>query len=186
MADAGPYSPGRRIRGQEQTNDPLPRAVVVALGLAIVTIGAVGTQGAQTKHWAYEDHGDEVGPAKWGTLPGNAACASGKQQTPINLVAGAAKAQDLPDLVFGYKPSKLSIINNGHTVQMTYDAGSTLARTGSADTSTLAQFHFMRRASTPSMAHRFRWRRTSCTSTPPARRSRWWASSSRPAKRTPG
>jgi len=119
-----------------------PRAVVIALGLAIVTIGAVGTQGAQTKHWAYEDHGDEVGPAKWGTLPGNAACASGKQQTPINLVAGTAKAQDLPDLVFGYKPSKLSIINNGHTVQMTYDAGSTLARTGSADTSTLAQFHF--------------------------------------------
>ena len=120
----------------------VPRAVAVALGLAIVTIGAVATHGAQAKHWAYEEHGDEIGPAKWGTLPGNAACATGKQQTPINLVAGVAKPQDLPNLIFGYKPSSLSMINNGHTVQMTYAAGSTLGRTGSTDSSTLAQFHF--------------------------------------------
>ena len=54
------------------------------------------------------------------------------------------KPQDLPNLMFGYKPSSLSMINNGHTVQMNYDAGSTLGRTGSSDssTSTLAQFHF--------------------------------------------
>ena len=112
------------------------RSVVVALGLAVVTLAA------QAKHWAYEDHGDEVGPAKWGTLPGNEACATGKQQTPIDLVAGAARQQDLANLVFAYKPSSLSMTNNGHTVQMTYAAGSTLGRTGSAGTSTLAQFHF--------------------------------------------
>ena len=112
------------------------RAVVMALGLAIVTLGA------QAKHWAYEDSAESVGPAKWGTLPGDEACATGKQQTPINLVAGAAKPQDLPNLVFGYKPSSLSMTNNGHTVQMTYDAGSTLGRVGSTDTWTLAQFHF--------------------------------------------
>ncbi len=112
------------------------RAVVVALGLAAVTLAA------QTKHWAYEDGSDSVGPAKWGTLPGNEACATGKQQTPINLAAGAAKPQDLPDLVFAYKPSSLSMTNNGHTVQMTYDAGSTLSRVGSTGAWTLAQFHF--------------------------------------------
>jgi len=112
------------------------RSVVVAIIAAVVTLGA------QTKHWAYQNHGDEVGPSKWGTLPGNAACAAGKQQTPINLVAAAAKPQDLPNLVFAYKPSSLSMINNGHTVQMTYDAGSTLGRAGSTDTWTLAQFHF--------------------------------------------
>ena len=115
------------------------RTLVVALGLAIVTIV---TLGAQTKHWAYEDSGDSVGPAKWGTLPGNEACAIGKQQTPINIVAGVTKPQDLPNLLFAYKPSRLSMTNNGHTVQMTYDAGSTLSRTGSTSTSTLAQFHF--------------------------------------------
>jgi carbonic anhydrase len=118
------------------------RPIVAALSLASIAIAAVGTDAAQTKHWAYEDHGDEVGPAKWGTLIGNEACASGKQQTPINLAVSAAKPQDLPDLLFAYQPSKLSMANNGHTVQMTYDAGSTLSGGGSAGSSTLAQFHF--------------------------------------------
>jgi carbonic anhydrase len=83
------------------------RSVVVASVPLVVTLAA------QTKHWAYENHGDEVGPPKWGTLAGNAACATGRQQTPINLVTGAAKPQDLPNLVFAYKPSRLSMINNG-------------------------------------------------------------------------
>src|SRR6187455_866455 len=100
------------------------RSVVVAIGFAVVTIGA------QTKHWAYEDSGDGVGPAKWGTLPGDAACGIGQQQTPIDLVVSAAKSQDLPNLAFAYKPSRLLMTNNGHTVQMTYDAGSKLGRVG--------------------------------------------------------
>jgi carbonic anhydrase len=78
-------------------------AVVIALGLVMVTLTA------QAKHWAYETHGDEVGPEKWGTLPGDEGCGTGKQQTPINLAAAVAKSQDLPNLVFGYKPSKLSM-----------------------------------------------------------------------------
>jgi carbonic anhydrase len=112
------------------------KAVLIAFSVAVVTLSA------QTKHWAYQDHGDEVGPARWGTLPGDETCGNGKQQAPINLAAAVAKQQDLPDLVFAYKPSKLSLTNNGHTVQETYDAGSTLGRTGSASTTTLAQFHF--------------------------------------------
>jgi len=115
------------------------RAMIAAFILAIVTMM---TLGAQAKHWGYADSAEAVGPAKWGTLPGNEACATGRQQTPINLVAGVAKPQDLPNLVFAYKPSSLSMTNNGHTVQMTYAAGSTLGRAGSAATSTLAQFHF--------------------------------------------
>ena len=118
------------------------RAVAIAFGLAVITVGAVGSQSAQPKHWAYEDHGDEVGPAKWGTLPGNSACASGKRQTPIDLTSQTAKPRDLPNLVFAYKPSSLSMLNNGHTVQMTYDAGSTLGHAGTVESSRLVQFHF--------------------------------------------
>jgi len=88
------------------------------------------------------DGTESVGPAKWGTLAGNATCSTGKQQAPINLIVGAAKPQDLPNLVLGYKPSSLSMINNGHTVQMTYEAGSTLGRVGTKDTWALAQIHF--------------------------------------------
>ena len=111
-------------------------ACVVTLGLAVAMIGA------QAKHWAYEDSAESVGPAKWGTLPGDEACGTGKQQAPINLAAGVAKPQDLPNLMFAYKPSSLSMTNNGHTIQMTYDAGSTLGRAGNAATATLTQFHF--------------------------------------------
>jgi carbonic anhydrase len=114
----------------------LTRTLVVVLGLVVVTLAA------QTKHWAYEDSGDGVGPAKWGTLPGDATCATGTQQTPINLVVSGARSQDLPNLAFAYKPSRLSMVNNGHTVQMTYDAGSKLGRVGMTNTLTLAQFHF--------------------------------------------
>ena len=124
-------------------------ALFVALGVAVSTLSAQAPASspakpaaAHEKHWAYEDSSESVGPAKWGTLAGDAACSTGRQQTPINLVTGTASPRDLPNLVFGYKPSSLSMTNNGHTVQMTYDAGSTLGRVGSTDTWTLAQFHF--------------------------------------------
>ena len=97
---------------------------------------------AQEKHWGYEDGPESAGPAKWGTLAGNATCSTGTQQTPINLSAGVATPQDLPNLVFGYRPSSLSMANNGHTVQMNYEAGSSLGAWAANDTWTLAQFHF--------------------------------------------
>jgi carbonic anhydrase len=125
------------------------QAVVVAFAVAVSTMGAQALESAsrkpaaaQERHWGYDDSAESVGPAKWGTLTGNATCSSGKQQTPINLSAGAARPQDLPNLMFGYKPSSLSMTNNGHTVQMTYQAGSSLGRVGGKDTWTLAQFHF--------------------------------------------
>ena len=118
------------------------RAVVLALAAALVAVASVDSEPAQTKHWAYEDHGDEVGPEKWGTLPGYATCASGKRQTPIDLTQTIAKPRDLANLVFAYKPSNLSMVNNGHTVQMSYDAGSTLGRADTVESLRLAQFHF--------------------------------------------
>ena len=122
--------------------------VVVALGVAVSTLGA------QDKHWGYEDGPESVGPANWGTLEGNATCSAGTQQTPINLSAGAAAPQDLPNLVFGYWPSTLSMTNNGHTVQMTYSARASLRRVGGKDTRALAQFHFHAPTSAPWTARR--------------------------------
>ena len=121
-------------------------AVVVALGVAVSTLAAQAPEhakgkptAAHEKHWGYE--GPAVVPAKWSTLPGDAAC-SGTHQTPINLTARVERPRDLPNLVFRYKPSSLSMTNNGHTVQMTYEAGSTLGRVGDNATWTLAQLHF--------------------------------------------
>ena len=125
------------------------QAMVVIMGVAASTLLAQALASAsrepaaaQEKHWAYEDSAKTVGPAKWGTLAGDATCSTGKQQSPITLRAGMATPQDLPNLVFAYKPSSLSVTNNGHTEQMTYEAGSTLGRVGTKDRWTLTQFHF--------------------------------------------
>ncbi|HSL45070.1 MAG TPA: carbonic anhydrase family protein [Anaerolineales bacterium] len=71
-------------------------------------------------HWTYEG---EEGPAHWGELdPSYAVCATGQNQSPIDIADPAE--QDLPNISFHYQPSKLNILNNGHTVQVNYDAGS--------------------------------------------------------------
>jgi carbonic anhydrase len=98
---------------------------------------------AHAKHWGYEDGPETVGPTHWGDLPGDEPCKLGKLQSPIALAdagAGAAAPAKEPMLSFNYRPAKLSMINNGHTVQVNYVAGSLVAEAGVSYA--LAQFHF--------------------------------------------
>ncbi len=89
-----------------------------------------------TVHWSYAG---ADGPEHWGTLsPDFAACAAGRMQSPIDLT-GAVNATP-PALTFAYKPSPLTIVNNGHTIQVDYAPGSTLSVDGEAFE--LLQFHF--------------------------------------------
>ena len=67
-----------------------------------------------------------------------AACSVGKTQSPIDI-KGPKKA-DLPALNFSYHTVPLSIIDNGHTIQVNYAPGSTL--TVGEKLYTLQQFHF--------------------------------------------
>ena len=95
------------------------------------------------KHWGYEDGPESFGPAHWGEMPGNALCALGKFQSPIALAdAGerAAEPAEGPALRFAYKRSALSMINNGHTVQVNHEAGSSVSEAGTSYV--LAQLHF--------------------------------------------
>jgi carbonic anhydrase len=87
-------------------------------------------------HWQYAG---KEGPKQWGALaPEFAACAKGKTQTPIDI-KGAVPA-DLPELKFSYSSEPLTIVNNGHTVQVNIAGNQTLAV---GDRSfKLAQFHF--------------------------------------------
>jgi carbonic anhydrase len=87
-------------------------------------------------HWGYEG---ETGPEHWGDLdPAFERCETGITQTPINLAH--ADSLPLPNPVFNYRPSKLRIVNNGHTIQANYDEGSVL--TLGDHTYQLVQFHF--------------------------------------------
>ena len=103
-----------------------------------------GTPSAHEKHWGYTDGPETVGPSGWGNLEGDGACATGSHQSPIDLPKGGAaqapKDKDTPALAFDYHRSKLSVVNNGHTVQANLDPGSTVSIAGA--TYRLVQFHF--------------------------------------------
>lgn len=87
-------------------------------------------------HWTYE--GAE-GPDHWGDIdPAYAACGTGKSQSPIDL--HSASAEDLANIAFHYQASDLRILNNGHTVQVNYDAGSYIEVDG--ERYDVAQFHY--------------------------------------------
>jgi carbonic anhydrase len=87
-------------------------------------------------HWSYSGADD---PEHWGDLsPDFAACKTGQRQSPINIVG--AQPAELAPIHFDYKLSPLKIINNGHTIQINYEPGSSSTVNGTARP--LVQFHF--------------------------------------------
>jgi len=120
----------------------IARAGVMTGGLAGVLLvggapgGALGAQETSAPHWAYDGPDN---PSRWGALDSAyAACGVGRAQSPIDI--RGARSAALPALTFDYHPVPLTIIDNGHTVQITYAPGSTL--TVGDRTYTLRQFHF--------------------------------------------
>ena len=87
--------------------------------------------------WGYT--GAKAAPY-WGTL--NAAyelCMSGENQSPINI--SAFLQEDAPDLAPAYQPSGLNVVNTGHTIQVNFDGGSTVAVDGGAYNLNHLSFH---------------------------------------------
>jgi len=90
---------------------------------------------AHEVHWGYE--GDK-GPEHWGdNFP---ICGKGKKQSPLNIVGPFEKSKDT--LSVDYKEGPLKILNNGHTIQVNVEPGSTL--TIGKESFDLLQFHFHR------------------------------------------
>ncbi|HXI10738.1 MAG TPA: carbonic anhydrase family protein [Thermodesulfobacteriota bacterium] len=113
----------------------LAAAMVAGLCLTAYTT-ATATEHGKAHHWGYEG---EAGPANWGHISEEyATCAKGKSQSPIDI--SGAQDEKLADIAFNYKPSKINIVNNGHTVQVNYDEGSSIKVNGSEYK--LLQFHF--------------------------------------------
>lgn len=100
---------------------------------------------ARPAHWAYKG---KNGSAKWGELsPVYALCSKGKNQSPINIIKTEVKSGDT--WKFDYRKTSLKIahnehvediIDNGHTIQVTLDEGSTF--TIRDKVYSLKQFHF--------------------------------------------
>jgi carbonic anhydrase len=114
-------------------NYSLPAIISCTLILA----AASAAQEHHSEHaW---DYGEAHGPSHWGELePEFALCKNGQRQSPIDI-RNPQKA-DLPPIQFDYKPSTLRIIDNGHTVMVTYGPGSFISVGGKKYA--LKQFHF--------------------------------------------
>jgi carbonic anhydrase len=89
-------------------------------------------------HWGYQGAG---GPQHWGSLRSEfSACGKGQRQSPIDIRDGFTV--DLEPVHFDYRPSRFSVIDNGHTVQVNVAAGNIIETQGRVYE--LAQFHFHR------------------------------------------
>ena len=110
--------------------------IIVSLGLGACAPKAETPHTAEPPHWTYEG---EEGPEHWGNLDQSyALCGTGKSQSPIDVTAPGEEG--LSNISFHYQPSEVNILNNGHTVQVNYDAGSYMDLDGVRYD--LVQFHY--------------------------------------------
>lgn len=106
-------------------------------GFALLVALASGCSDDEPDHAHLDDAHDEhewsyADVDAWGDT-----CATGEQQSPIDL-AGADEA-DLVDLELDYRSSSATVADTGHSVQTTVEDGGTMTRDG--ETYTLRQFH---------------------------------------------
>jgi carbonic anhydrase len=110
-------------------------SLVVGLLVGLMTVAGAALASGPV-HWTYEG---EEGPEYWGELsPDFAACSTGMEQSPVNITADAPL--NPAAIVFNYQPADLVVENNGHTVKITYPAGSSIEVEGK--TYNLLQYHF--------------------------------------------
>jgi carbonic anhydrase len=97
-------------------------SLTLALSLGLSTLSA-----SADVHWSYD--GKKDGATQWGTLTDTfEACSEGLNQSPINL--SSFIEAELPAIKFTYALKSNEILNNGHTVQVNIDAGSSISVDG--------------------------------------------------------
>ena len=103
-------------------------ACTLAIGSAALASGPV--------HWAYAG---EEGPENWQKLSTDfAECGMGRMQSPIDL--GESNSHGFLEVAAHYSATPLTILNNGHTVQVNFATESSLVSGGAAFK--LLQVHF--------------------------------------------
>ncbi len=105
----------------------------IVLACALLVSNSVFAEGKS--HWGYSGH---EGPNNWASLSADYSSCSGKNQSPVNLTGFIES--ELSPIEFQYKSGGNEILNNGHTVQVNMEKGSSIKIDG--QTFNLLQFHF--------------------------------------------
>lgn len=113
----------------------LIKTVAICGIFSLALAGGAQASGGKA-HWGYE--GNE-GPAHWGEISHDYhTCKDGKYQSPIDITN--AQKGKLGKISFSYRASPKNIVNNGHSIQVNMNEGSTITVGGK--TYKLLQFHF--------------------------------------------
>ncbi len=119
---------------------------IVVFGLMVMLALAIGQGSGRTVVAADDPHfgySGEAGPEHWGSLsPTYATCLDGREQSPVDIPSSAPL--NPASIKFNYQPSALVIGNNGHTIKVDYNQGSSIEVEGT--TYNLVQFHFHARS----------------------------------------
>ena len=114
------------------------RAAALAGAVVCGLSGAHNLRGDSALDVLWEYEGDR-GPVQWGSLDqAFSTCADGSEQSPIDL-AKAAEG-DFPAVEFDYGPRLATVVNTGHTIQVSVDRGGGITLGGTRYD--LLQFHF--------------------------------------------
>lgn len=114
----------------------MKKKCIALAAFGCLMVGSACASGGHTVHWGYSGH---EGPEYWGSLVEEfAACKQGVHQSPINITSTIQA--ELQPIEFHYADTAVNIINNGHTIQVNYDVGSSITVEGK--TYDLVQFHF--------------------------------------------
>lgn len=91
----------------------------------------------QNAEWSYSG---KNGPENWGNISKQySLCKEGSNQSPVNI--SGFKQTNLPKINVEYKNSPLQVSNNGHTIQVNYNAGSYINVGGQKYALKQIQFH---------------------------------------------
>lgn len=125
------------MRGYSSRKGAMNRSVLF-VSIAFALACAASHKAHEGPHWTYE--GAE-GPEHWGDLdPSFKECKLGHLQSPIDIPAATLHPAHLDPIQFEYKSAPLHIVDNGHTVMVTYPPGSVM-RVGAAEYE-VQQLHF--------------------------------------------
>ncbi|MBI1364225.1 MAG: hypothetical protein GC134_09595 [Proteobacteria bacterium] len=116
----------------------LARTLGTACLCALISVNTVWAEDQHAApHWGYDGAG---APVYWGDLDESfKTCTTGNVQSPVDIRPNSEQA-NLSPLTLNYKTTGMHILNNGHTVQLNYDKGSTM-QVGN-DVYDLVQLHF--------------------------------------------
>jgi len=107
--------------------------------VAILPSFVFGSDSHQKEHSSHWSYAGESGPGHWSKLNADFhACSDGHQQSPVDLKWTKAKGSRILD--FHYNAAPVTVVDNGHTIQVNIAPGSYAVIDGKRYE--LAQFHF--------------------------------------------